>query len=253
MRNFTVVLSLVALAFTVTSCTKGCQKADPAKPPVMNNTSEQGKAQDTEKDKAAIADEEKGRQAAEAQGDKAKMMSELNLKPGQKLFATFNTSEGTIKAELFWDKAPNTVWNFAALAMGKKEWNNPKTNAKETTPLYNGTIFHRVIPGFMIQGGDPTGTGMGGPGYRFADEFNAELKHDKPGILSMANAGPNTNGSQFFITEGPTPHLNNRHSVFGVVTEGLDVVKKIANVKTGPNDKPKTDVVITDIKIEVKE
>ena len=132
-------------------------------------------------------------------------------------YALFDTTEGSFKIKLFADKAPNTVQNFTDLAEGKKTGK----------PFYDGIIFHRVIKDFMAQGGDPTGKGIGGPGYKFADEFHASLKHDKPGILSMANAGPNTNGSQFFITHVPTPHLNNKHSVFGQVVEGMDVLNSI--------------------------
>jgi len=143
------------------------------------------------------------------------------------MYETLKTSAGVIVIRLFEDKAPKTVENFVSLATGAKEWTDPTTGAKVKRPLYNGTIFHRVIPGFMIQGGDPLGRGRGGPGYRFADEFHPELRHNKAGILSMANAGPNTNGSQFFITLAPTPHLDNRHTVFGRVSAGLELVLKI--------------------------
>src|ERR1041384_6954649 len=150
--------------------------------------------------------------------------------------ATFDTVEGTFKIELFEDKAPITTKNFIDLA---------------EKGFYDGTIFHRVIDGFMIQGGDPTGTGRGGPGYKFADEFHPQLKHTSEGILSMANAGPNTNGSQFFITLAPTPHLDNRHAVFGKVTEGMDVVRKIGKTKTSkPADRPVVDVVMNKVTIE---
>ncbi len=165
------------------------------------------------------------------------------------LHATFKTSMGNIVALLYEDKAPKTVENFVGLATGTKEWTDPKTGQKVKRPLYNGTIFHRVIPNFMIQGGDPLGTGRGGPGYKFDDEFNPTLRHNKPGILSMANSGPNTNGSQFFITTVPTPHLDNRHSVFGEVVQGLDVVVAIGNVPRGPNDRPLKDVVLKEIVI----
>ncbi|HKA33310.1 MAG TPA: peptidylprolyl isomerase, partial [Candidatus Binatia bacterium] len=138
------------------------------------------------------------------------------------LYATIKTTMGDIVVHLFDDKAPKTVANFVDLATGKKEWTDPKTGQKTNRPLYNGTIFHRVIPDFMIQGGDPLGNGTGGPGYRFEDEFNADLRHSKPGILSMANSGPNTNGSQFFITVKPTPWLDGRHSVFGEVVKGQE-------------------------------
>ncbi|MGH9196923.1 MAG: peptidylprolyl isomerase, partial [Acidimicrobiia bacterium] len=140
--------------------------------------------------------------------------------------------------------------NFVGLAEGSKEWTDPRSGQKVKKPYYNGTIFHRVIDGFMIQGGDPLGIGTGGPGYRFADEFHPKLRHSKPGILSMANSGPNTNGGQFFITLGPTAHLDDKHSVFGEVVEGIDVVRKIGSVKTGPRDKPVKDIVINSVTIE---
>ena len=165
-------------------------------------------------------------------------------------YAKFETSEGNFKVRLFDKEAPNTVANFTGLAEGTKEWKDPAKGQKKKAPFYNGLIFHRVIEGFMIQGGDPLGTGTGGPGYKFADEFTAKLRHDRPGLLSMANSGPNTNGSQFFITLGPTPHLDNRHSVFGEVVEGLDVVKRIGEVPTGAQDRPRTPVVINKVTIE---
>jgi len=164
--------------------------------------------------------------------------------------ATFDTTEGTFKVKLYDDKAPNTVANFVGLAEGTKEWRHPGTGEKQKAPYYDGIIFHRVIEGFMIQGGDPLGQGTGGPGYNFGDEFHPSRRHDKAGILSMANAGPGTNGSQFFITLGPTPHLNNKHSVFGEVVSGLDVVKKIGSVPTGRQDRPITPVVMNKVTIE---
>ena len=164
--------------------------------------------------------------------------------------ATMETSQGTIKIRLFHKQAPKTVANFVGLAEGTKEFIDPKTGDKAKRPFYDGIIFHRVIPGFMIQGGDPAGNGTGGPGYQFEDEFDPQLKHSKAGILSMANAGPNTNGSQFFITDGATPHLDMRHSIFGEVTEGLDIVKKIANVARDAMDNPKEPVVIKKLTIQ---
>lgn len=165
------------------------------------------------------------------------------------LYATLKTSMGDIVVQLFDDKVPKTVANFVDLATGAKEWTDPKTREKVKRPLYNGTIFHRVIPGFMIQGGDPLGNGTGGPGYRFEDEFNPELKHSKGGILSMANAGPNTNGSQFFITEKATPWLDGKHSVFGEVVKGQSVVDAIANVPRDMRDRPIKDVVLQEVLI----
>ncbi|HEX2933202.1 MAG TPA: peptidylprolyl isomerase [Candidatus Binatia bacterium] len=165
------------------------------------------------------------------------------------LYATFKTSMGDIVIQLFEDKAPKTVANFVGLATGTKEWTDPKTGEKVKKPLYNGTIFHRVIPGFMIQGGDPLGNGTGGPGYRFEDEFHPDLRHTKGGILSMANAGPNTNGSQFFITLAPTLHLDNRHSVFGELVKGQEVVVAIGAVPRDSRDRPVKDVVLKEIVI----
>jgi peptidyl-prolyl cis-trans isomerase A (cyclophilin A) len=159
------------------------------------------------------------------------------------------TTEGNFTIRLYDAEAPNTVANFVGLAEGTKEWTDPRTNKKTTAPYYDGIVFHRVIDGFMIQGGDPLGQGIGGPGYNFADEFHPSLRHNKAGILSMANRGPNTNGGQFFITLGPTPHLDDRHSVFGEVVGGMDVVKKIGSAPTGDRDRPKTDIVIQTVKI----
>src|SRR5580765_3661187 len=167
-------------------------------------------------------------------------------------FARFDTTEGTFTIRLFDQEVPNTVANFVGLAEGSKEWTDPRDSQKKTAPFYDGIIFHRVIDGFMIQGGDPTGTGRGGPGYQFADEFHPQLKHTSEGTLSMANAGPNTNGSQFFITLAPTPHLDGRHTVFGKVVEGIDVVRKIGKVRIGAQDRPVTDVVINKVTIERK-
>jgi peptidyl-prolyl cis-trans isomerase A (cyclophilin A) len=156
------------------------------------------------------------------------------------IYAAFDTTEGKFKIKLHADKVPATVENFVSLAEG----------TKTGKPFYDGTIFHRVIPDFMVQAGDPEGTGRGGPGYKFADEFHPSLKHSRPGIVSMANAGPNTNGSQFFITVAPTGHLDNKHSVFGEVTEGYNVVEKISKVPRDGQDRPKKEVRINSVKIE---
>jgi len=163
--------------------------------------------------------------------------------------AVFNTSEGTFKVRLFEQEAPNTVANFVGLAEGTKEFTDPKTGQKAKRPFYDGLVFHRVIEGFMLQGGCPLGTGTGGPGYKFGDEFNPKVKHSKPGILSMANAGPNTNGSQFFVTLAATPWLDNKHTVFGEVVEGMDVVQKIGSAPTR-SDRPLKDITINSVKIE---
>jgi peptidyl-prolyl cis-trans isomerase A (cyclophilin A) len=154
-------------------------------------------------------------------------MANIPQGPGD-LYAVFKTSRGNIVVKLFEKEAPKTVANFVGLATGKQEWVDPRNGQKSKAKLYDGTVFHRVIPQFMIQGGDPLGTGTGGPGYRFEDEFQSGKKFDRPGLLAMANAGPNTNGSQFFITEVPTPHLNNRHTIFGEVVKGQDLVPQIA-------------------------
>src|SRR5437016_12605796 len=158
-------------------------------------------------------------------------------------YAIFDTSEGQIVCQLFEKDAPKTVANFTELSEGKREWTHPTERKKTTAPLYNGTIFHRVIPNFMIQGGDPQGTGFGGPGYQFEDETRgSKHKFDKPGKLAMANAGPNTNGSQFFITIAPTQWLTGKHTIFGEVVEGQDAVEKIVSVPRGRNDRPNKDV-----------
>ena len=165
--------------------------------------------------------------------------------------ALFTTTEGNFKVRLFDEDVPKTVANFAELAEGSKEFTDPATGQKAKRPFYDGLVFHRVIQGFMIQGGDPLGTGTGGPGYKFADEFSPKLRHSKPGLLSMANAGPNTNGSQFFITLAATPWLDNKHSIFGEVVEGMNVVEKIGSTPTTkPNDRPVKPVTINSIKIE---
>lgn len=177
----------------------------------------------------------------------------LNLKAGQKMSATIKTSLGDITVELYPDKTPITVGNFVGLSEGSQPWKDPKTGQEVTDkPLYSGTIFHRVIDQFMIQGGDPLGKGFGGPGYQFPDEISSELRFDAPGVLAMANSGPSTNGSQFFITQVATPWLNGKHTIFGKVTKGMDIVDKIAKVAKDANDKPIKDVIIEKIVIERK-
>ncbi len=167
------------------------------------------------------------------------------------VYATLHTNAGPIRLQLFPDHAPKTVRNFVELAEGTREYTDPRTGQRGNGPYYDGTIFHRVISGFMIQGGDPTGTGRGGPGYQFEDEFNSELTFDRPYLLAMANAGPRTNGSQFFITVGPTPHLNMKHTIFGTVADqaSAGVVDTIAGTQTGRQDRPARDVVIERVEI----
>jgi peptidyl-prolyl cis-trans isomerase A (cyclophilin A) len=165
------------------------------------------------------------------------------------LTATLHTSEGDIEVELYEDRAPNTVANFVGLATGEQEWTDPNTDETRTDPLYDDVLFHRIIPEFMIQTGDPTGTGRGGPGYTFDDEFHDDLRHDGAGTLSMANRGPDTNGSQFFITLDAQPHLDGRHAVFGDVVDGMDVVEAIGSIETDADDKPLEDVLLESVEI----
>ena len=166
------------------------------------------------------------------------------------LTATLTTTQGTVTVRLFPDHAPKTVRNFVELAEGGREWVDPQTGARTKEKLYDGTVFHRVITSFMIQGGDPLGNGTGGPGYKFADEIHPDLRFDKPYLLAMANSGPGTNGSQFFITTAPTPWLNGKHTIFGEVTGGADVVENISRVQTRPGDRPVTDVVLQSVTIQ---
>ena len=165
------------------------------------------------------------------------------------LTATLHTNQGPVVIRLFPDHAPKTVRNFVELAEGGRQWTDPRTGRATTDKLYDGTIFHRVIPDFMIQGGDPLGSGRGGPGYKFADEIHPDLSFDRPYLLAMANAGPGTNGSQFLITVVPTPWLNGKHTIFGEVIEGADVVDLITRVKTGSQDRPVEDVTIESVTV----
>ena len=166
------------------------------------------------------------------------------------LTAKLRTNQGTVQVRLFPDQAPKTVQNFVELAEGSREWTDPETRQTTKARLYDGTIFHRVIPRFMIQGGDPLGTGTGGPGYKFADEIHPDLRFDRPYLLAMANAGPGTNGSQFFITVVPTPHLNGKHTIVGEVVDGREVVDRISQTQTDRNDRPVQDVVLESVSIE---
>jgi peptidyl-prolyl cis-trans isomerase A (cyclophilin A) len=173
------------------------------------------------------------------------------VQAGQELYASIETTQGTMVARLFSKDAPKTVENFVGLATGEKAWTDPRTNQQTTKPLYDNTIFHRVIPDFMIQGGDPLGNGTGGPGYKFEDEFQSGRTFDKPCLLAMANSGHNTNGSQFFITEKPTPWLNKRHTIFGELVQGCELVSRIARVPVN-GSRPVEDVVIKRIAISDK-
>jgi peptidyl-prolyl cis-trans isomerase A (cyclophilin A) len=203
-----------------------------------------------ERDNVALKASVARQEDAEKQAQTADSLAGLGLKEGQKLTATFQTSLGDIHCTLRPETAPLTVANFVGLARGEKAWTDPNTGKETTRPLYDGTIFHRVIPEFMIQGGDPLGNGTGGPGYQFADEVGSFSVFDKPGLLAMANAGPNTNGSQFFITESMPTYLNGKHTIFGECTD-LDVVKKIARVPS-EHDRPETDVVLKHVVIAGK-
>jgi peptidyl-prolyl cis-trans isomerase A (cyclophilin A) len=174
---------------------------------------------------------------------------EENLGLGKGLYAVFETSIGNMICRLEETKVPETVKNFVGLATGEKEYTDPKTNQKSNEPFYDGTVFHRIIKDFMIQGGDRLGRGTGGPGYRFNDEFDSSLKHKGPGVLSMANSGPNTNGSQFFITLVATPWLDGKHAVFGEIVQGEKVLSELGKVQTGPMDRPKEEVVLKKVKI----
>ena len=205
----------------------------------------QGEAETEPADQATI--EELQTRYAEMEVEQAWMR--LRVSPGDTMGVEFQTNHGTIECELWPDKALRTVLNFVDLAEGNREWKDPRTRELVKRPLYNGTTFHRVISGFMIQGGDPLGTGTGGPGYRFDDEPQPGVVFDRPGILAMANAGPNTNGSQFFITDGVPSHLNGRHTIFGGNCESMDVVSAIAGVRADRRNKPVEDVVVQRVRI----
>ncbi|MCP3099343.1 peptidylprolyl isomerase [Myxococcus sp. K15C18031901] len=174
------------------------------------------------------------------------------VEAGKPLYATLKTTQGDIVVRLFSKDAPKTVANFVGLATGEKPWRDPKRDAMSNKPLYDGTVFHRVIPGFMIQGGDPTGTGMGDPGYRFEDEVLNGRSFDKVGLLAMANRGPNTNGSQFFITTSTPSHLDGKHTIFGEVVKGYEVVEAIGGVPRDNRDRPQTAVVLNKVELSDK-
>lgn len=244
----TLVHALACITFLIaTSCTSTPPK-EAAKEVVPEAPIQETKPVETKRIDKTVKTEKK---ETVKETKKEAKTAPVKIKKGKTVFATFETNKGTFKAKLFPDKAPKTVENFIALAEGKKKWTDPKSGTQVEKPLYSGTIFHRVIPKFMIQGGDPQGTGTGGPGYQFGDEFDPSLSFDKVGLLAMANAGPGTNGSQFFVTVEKTPWLNNHHTIFGEVISGYDVVETISKVPADPrSNKPNDDVVLKSIKIE---
>jgi len=239
----TRILTTGLLLLALTACTKEKEKepATPAKPP------EAAAVKPPEPGPTAATPTPTPSEPAAAGAGFLKMAEE-----GKELFATMETSEGTIKLRLFTKDAPKTVANFVGLATGEKEWKDPTNLQMVKRPLYDGTIFHRVIPDFMIQGGDPLGNGTGGPGYRFEDEFQSGRKFDKKGILAMANSGPGTNGSQFFITTSLPQWLTNKHTIFGEVAAGYDVVEKISKVQTAGGNRPVTPITIKKLTISDK-
>jgi peptidyl-prolyl cis-trans isomerase A (cyclophilin A) len=235
MRTRFLTAGLLCLALT-SACSK-----DKEQPPAAKAPEAQGTPSHSEADTRTVSLQT---DAASAKGFQKKALE------GQDLWATMETNQGTIVLKLFSKDAPKTVSNFVGLATGEQPWLNPRTGEREQgKPLYDGVIFHRVIPDFMIQGGDPTGTGRGDPGYRFEDEFKSNRDFDKKGLLAMANAGPRTNGSQFFITTSLPQFLKGKHTIFGEVVKGYDVVEKIANTPTGPQNRPTTEMVIKHITI----
>lgn len=209
----------------------------------------EAKAEEKAADKTEIAKPAESKESKSDKKKSKKVEATKADKKGKEMIAVFETNKGTFKVKLYPEKAPKTVENFVGLAEGTKEWTDP-SGKKAKKPLYDGTKFHRVIPNFMIQGGDPLGNGTGGPGYRFEDEFDKSLRHDKPGILSMANAGPGTNGSQFFVTVAATPWLDGKHTIFGEVIDGMDIVNDISKARTAPGDRPVEDIVIKSLKIQ---
>ena len=230
---------------------EGKPAAPPAKPaaPTTKPAAPTQKPGATTQKPAAPATQKPAAPATQKPAAAAPVGSSAKHGPG--VYAHIATNHGTMVARLAVKDAPKTVENFIGLAEGKKQWTSPRTKLQVRRPYYNNLTFHRIIPGFMIQGGDPEGTGSGGPGFTFPDEFSPSLRHNKAGILSMANRGPNTNGGQFFITLAPTPHLDNKHSVFGELVEGMDILAAIGKVPTmKANNRPLKPVVIKLIRIE---
>ena len=238
---------MAAPAGAQTPSTAKPEQTKPATPAAKPAAPSQKPAAPTTKPAAPTAKPAAGAPAAVT----ATAPSTSAAKHGPGVYAHINTNHGVMVARLFQKEVPLTVENFIGLAEGKKQWRNPRTQTMVRRPYYTNLTFHRIIPKFMIQGGDPEGTGSGGPGFTFPDEFNPKLRHNKAGILSMANRGPNTNGGQFFITLAPAPHLDNRHSVFGELVEGMDVLTAIGNVPTmKANNRPVKPVVMKTVRIE---
>ena len=247
-----IVGFVCAIAMVTAGCGAPPEPAPQAEPPAATPAPAPTPAAPPTPDPAPpAATTEKPAPSAEKPAAPADASKPSASKHGPGVYAHITTNHGTMVARLFDKDAPKTVENFVALAEGKKQWRNPRTNTMVRRPYFNNLTFHRIIPGFMIQGGDPEGTGVGGPGFTFEDEFNPKLRHSKAGILSMANRGPDTNGGQFFITLVPTPHLNDRHSVFGELVEGTDTLGAIAKVPTnGKAGMPLEPVVIKSVRIE---
>ncbi|MFP2928955.1 peptidylprolyl isomerase [Pyxidicoccus sp. 3LG] len=241
----TRILTTVLLCLSLAACSKDSEKKEPAASGTPTTTPVKPAPPAATPPPAPPAATPPPATEAAASGEWTK-----KVQAGQDVYATLNTNQGAIVVRLFSKDAPKTVANFVGLATTEKPWTDPNSSKRITDrPLYQGVVFHRVIPGFMIQGGDPTGTGRGDPGYRFEDEFQSGRTFDKPGLLAMANAGPGTNGSQFFITTSTPDYLNNRHTIFGEVVQGYDVVEKISNVPRDRADRPLQPVVIEKISL----
>jgi peptidyl-prolyl cis-trans isomerase A (cyclophilin A) len=258
MRTRIFKIGLVA-AFALTACTQEAEKPaaapPPAAPPPEARAAPTNTAPAAEPIPSAPAESAPANQGARTRPPAENPGSwQKKALEGQELYATLETSEGKVVVQLFSKDAPLTVANFVGLATGEQQWTDPRTGqVMKGKPLYEGIIFHRVIPGFMVQGGDPLGMGSGSPGYNFEDEFQSGRAFDKPGLLAMANRGPTTNGSQFFITTSAPRHLDDRHTIFGQVVKGYEVVEKISKVQRDQRDKPLKDVVLKKVQLSDKQ